>query len=95
MHLSIPALGPTEPPIQWVPVLFPGSKWPGRGVSHPPTSSVEVKERLELYLYAFMKAVLGRTSPLPLALSTFEKMGRMKAFFVYVIEGFRRGCNVV
>ena len=29
---------------------FPGVKQPGRGVEHPPTSSAEVKERVELYL---------------------------------------------
>ena len=28
---------------------FPGVKRPGRDVDHPPTSSAEVKERLELY----------------------------------------------
>jgi hypothetical protein len=31
---------------------FPGIKRPGRGVDHPPASSVEVKERVELYLYS-------------------------------------------
>jgi len=30
---------------------FVGVKRPGRGVDHPPTSSAEVKERVELYLY--------------------------------------------
>ena len=30
--------------------VFPGVKWPGRGVDHPPPSSAEVKERVELYL---------------------------------------------
>ena len=33
-------------------VPFPGAKLPGRGVSHPPPSSAEVKERVELYLYS-------------------------------------------
>jgi hypothetical protein len=32
--------------------LPPGVKWPGRGVNHPPRSSSEVKERVELYLYS-------------------------------------------
>ena len=30
---------------------FPGVKRPERGVDHPPPSSAEVKERVELYLY--------------------------------------------
>jgi len=32
-------------------VNFPGVKQPGRGIDHPPPSSAEVKERVELYLY--------------------------------------------
>jgi hypothetical protein len=32
--------------------LFPGVKRPGRGVDHPPPSSAEVKEGVELYLYS-------------------------------------------
>jgi hypothetical protein len=31
---------------------FPGVKRPGRGVEHPPTSSAEVKERVQLCLYS-------------------------------------------
>jgi hypothetical protein len=31
---------------------FPGVKRPGRGVDHPPPSSVDVKERVELYIYS-------------------------------------------
>jgi hypothetical protein len=33
-------------------VSFPGVKRPGRDVNHPPPSSAEVKERVELYLYS-------------------------------------------
>jgi hypothetical protein len=51
-HQSRPALGPTQPPVQWVPVSFPGVKRPGRGVDQPPSSSARVKERVELYLYS-------------------------------------------
>jgi hypothetical protein len=42
---SRPALGPTKPPIQWIPgVLSLGVKWPGREADHLPQSSAEVKE---------------------------------------------------
>jgi hypothetical protein len=38
------ALGPTQPPIQWVPgVLSVGVKRPGREADHSPPSSAEVK----------------------------------------------------
>ena len=47
---SRPALGPTQPPIQWVPRLT-RSKRRGRGVDRSPLSSAEVKERVEIYLY--------------------------------------------
>jgi len=49
-HPSRLALGPTQPPIQWVPGLS-RIKRPGPGVDHPPPSSAEVKERVDLYLY--------------------------------------------
>jgi len=49
-HSSRPAVGPTQPPIQWVPGLFPRVKRPGRGADHPPSSSAEVKERVAILL---------------------------------------------
>ena len=48
---SRPPLGPTQPPIQWVPGLSRGVKRPGRGVDHPP-SSAEVEGRVQLYIYS-------------------------------------------
>jgi hypothetical protein len=39
------ALGPTQPPIQWVPgALSLGVKWLGHEVDHSLPSSAEVKE---------------------------------------------------
>jgi hypothetical protein len=48
-------------------VSFPGVKRPGRGVNHPPPSSAEVKEKVQLYFLSRPSwSVLGRTLPLPL-----------------------------
>ena len=47
----------------------PGVKRPGRGVDHPPPSSAEVKQKVELYLCSTSDSswpVLGRGLPLPL-----------------------------
>jgi hypothetical protein len=41
---TIPALGPTQPPIQWIPgALSLGVKRPGREADHSPPSSAEIK----------------------------------------------------
>jgi hypothetical protein len=51
--VSGPALGPTQPPIQWVPgALSLGVKRKGRKADHSPPSSAEVKEWVELYLHS-------------------------------------------
>ena len=47
---------------------FPGIKRLGHGIDHPPPSSAEVKERVELYLYspsAPLWPLLGWNLPLP------------------------------
>ena len=49
-------------------VSVPGVKQPVRGVNHPPPSSAEVKERVELYLYSTSgpsEPVLGSSLFLP------------------------------
>ena len=53
-HPSSPTLGPTQPPIKWLPGLSWGIKWPGVVLTTHPPSSAEVKERAELYLWAFV-----------------------------------------
>jgi hypothetical protein len=50
---SRPVLGPTQPPIQWVPgALSLGIKRPRREAYHSLPSSAEVKECVELYLHS-------------------------------------------
>ena len=51
-HPSRLALGPTQPPVQWVPGSFPGVKQSGRGADHPPPSKCRGQERVGLYLYS-------------------------------------------
>ena len=41
---SRPALGPTQPPVQWVPGLSRGKVRPGRAADHSPPSSAAVME---------------------------------------------------
>ena len=48
----------TRPDRPWGPpsflgcrVSYLGVKWPGHGVDHPPPSSAECEEKVELYLY--------------------------------------------
>ena len=47
-HPSRPAIGPTQPPVQWV----PGVNRPGRGADHPSPPKNRGHERVELYLYS-------------------------------------------
>ena len=48
-HRSVPAVGPIQSPVQWVPISFQGLKRPGPGVDHPLSSSPDVKDGVELF----------------------------------------------
>jgi hypothetical protein len=55
---SRPVLGPTQPPVQWLPgALSLGVKRPGREADHAPSASAEAK-KMWIYtstpLYVFM-----------------------------------------
>jgi len=41
---SRPALGPTQPPVKWLPGLFRGKVWLGRAADNSPPSSAVVME---------------------------------------------------
>jgi hypothetical protein len=66
------ALGPTQPPIEWVPAAPSlGVKRPVREADHSPPSSAEVKEWVELYLhspntFSWRDAQLSTGTTLPL-----------------------------
>ena len=67
-HPSRPALGPTQPPTQWV-QGFAGSKAAETWRWQPTPSSAQVKERVELSLYSPSWpswSVLGWSLSLPL-----------------------------
>ena len=68
-HLSRPALGPTQPPIQWVQGHFPEGKAAGAWRWSPTPSIAEVEGRVELYFYSPSGPswpVAGWNLPLPL-----------------------------
>jgi hypothetical protein len=51
--LSRPALGYTQPPIQWVPgALSPGVKRSGREADHSPPASAKVKKNVDLHIHS-------------------------------------------
>ena len=53
LHPFRPALGPIPSSLLYNGFrVFPGGKAAGCGVDHPPLSSAEVKERVELYIYS-------------------------------------------
>jgi hypothetical protein len=51
--LSRPALGSTQPPIQWVwGTLSLGVKWPGCEADHSSPTSAKVKKNVNLYIHS-------------------------------------------
>jgi hypothetical protein len=78
-HLSRPALGPTQPPVQWVPGLSRGKERLGRDADPSPPSSAVGHERVELYL----SSPMGRracTEPQCLY------KGDLYVFFIFTVQ---------
>jgi len=51
-HPSKMALGPTQPPVQWILGHYWGVKLLGCGVNHPTPPSAKIQEREERYFYS-------------------------------------------
>jgi hypothetical protein len=51
-HLSRPAMGPTQSPVEWVTGLSRGKERPGRDADPSPPSSAVGHGRVEIYLYS-------------------------------------------
>jgi hypothetical protein len=80
---------------------FPGVKRPGRGVDHPPTSTTEVKERVDLYLYLRSGPswpVLGGTLPvntLCSQITEFSTLYLVAQIVITVLVKVKANCNYI
>ena len=92
---SRPALGSTQPPIQWIPNAFPGGKTAGTWRWPPTPYSAEVKERVERYL-SFLSGplwlVIWRTLPFPV--EGWSDWNRTRSVFSYSTEDLVVECPV-
>jgi hypothetical protein len=72
-HLSSMALELTQPPVKWVPGLISGNKAARAWNWSPTPSSIELKEKVEIYFYPppeTSRPLLKWTLPLPLTFIT-------------------------
>jgi hypothetical protein len=77
------ALGPTQPPIQWIPVaLSLGVKRPGSEADHSPLSSAEVKNAWSYTSTPPGCLVKHRTIFKPLATSTVVSLFEVRHTFM-------------
>ena len=60
---SSPALGPTRPPIWWVPGFFPGVKQPRRDSDYSPPSSAEVTPPCTFMAWTGKVKIKGKVNP--------------------------------
>ena len=89
LHPSRPALGPTQPPIQWVPGLSLGVKRPGRGADPPPPSKCRGQERVGLHLYSPFGPswpVIGRTFTFTFTFTILTTVKKARQIFIKIIH---------
>ena len=82
-HPSRPALGPTKLLIQWVPSRCRWQSGRGLGVDHPPPSSGEVKERVELRAIRLLSLSLSLSPSLSLR-DVFQ--GKLYLYFILILS---------
>jgi len=84
---SRPALGPTQPSIQWMLGALPlGVKWLGREADHSSPSSAEAKECVDLYLCfpntpSWRGAQLKRSTGTTLYFTPYDSPENIGTFF--------------
>jgi len=59
VHLTRPAVGPTQLPVQWVPGLLAGGKPAGGGVDHPPGLKARLRKSTALPLLPLRPFMAG------------------------------------
>jgi len=85
-HLSTRALGPNQPPVQRGPSISWGVKQTVRGVDHPLPSRIEVKERVELYIYCCLWAFKASSGASCTFLDVFEKLRKVTISLVVSVR---------
>jgi hypothetical protein len=71
-HMSRPALGPIQLPVQWELGLFQRDNAPGCGDDHPALSRAEVKEQSYTFIPPLGLCLLQQISPLRLQIKTIK-----------------------
>jgi hypothetical protein len=95
---STPALGPTQPSIQWVTGLSPGVERPRRGADHPPLSCAEVEGRVELYICSPFEPswpLLGWTLPLLFTFTHFLLLSVVTKYLNFLTSRTDKNCALL
>ena len=80
-------MGPTQPPIQWVPGVFAGVKQPGRDADHSPSSDGEVKNE---WSYTFSLTPLWRARRQLYLIFTYSLCTSPSQYLLFDVSAFPR-----